>query len=110
MLEVRRHLEATCPDCRGPLTEVTENGVVEYRCLVGHRYSAMGLLHAHSDTQERALWSAVVVLEEAAVIANEVATQMPAAAHDVKKQGEEKARQAATIRQLLNELKPFTTE
>jgi hypothetical protein len=35
---------------------------------------------------------------------------MPAAADDVRKQGQEKARQAASIRQLLNDLKPFTTE
>src|SRR5688500_13860696 len=97
-MQTSRLLEATCPDCRGPLTEVSENGIAEYLCLVEHRYSPLALLAAHSDTQERALWAAVLVLEEAAVIARHVAQQVPALSEALLTQGREKARQADTIR------------
>jgi two-component system chemotaxis response regulator CheB len=105
-----RLLNATCPECRGPLSDVTENGVHEYRCLVEHRYSAAALLQAHSETQERTLWSAVLALEEAAVIARDVAKQWPHAAETLHKQAAEKEAQAATVRRVLEVLKPFTVD
>jgi len=109
-MEAKRLIEATCPECRGPLSEVIENGVLEYRCLVEHRYSPIALLAAHSDTQERALWSAVLALEEAAVIAHEVSAHVPDSSNALLAQGAEKERQAKTIRSVLQELKPFTID
>jgi hypothetical protein len=105
-----RLINATCPDCRGPLSEVIENGVREYRCLVEHRYSDLGLLHAHSEAQERVLWAAVLVLEEASVIAQDVAGHLPAASVSLLAQGDEKRRQAHAIRAVLEALRPFTLE
>jgi hypothetical protein len=105
-----RLINATCPECRGPLSEVIENGVREYRCLVEHRFSDAALLHAHSETQERALWSAVLVLEEAVVIARDAASHLPAASASLLAQAEEKHRQAAVVRRVLDALKPFTLE
>ena len=64
-------INATCPECRGPLSVIP--GTSEFRCLVGHMYSARTLLQAHYETQERTLWSAVVVLEEATQLINAVA-------------------------------------
>ena len=52
--EVKRALEATCPDCRGPLSVSAYGGLREYSCLVGHRYSARVFLQAHSETQSGA--------------------------------------------------------
>src|SRR4051812_43718279 len=95
-----RLLNATCPECRGPLSAVTENGVREYRCLVEHRYSITGLLHAHSDTQERTLWAATLVLEEAAIIAREAASQLPESAAALESQAQEKLRQSTVIREV----------
>ncbi len=46
MGEQRRLINATCPECRGPLSAVTTGGIVEYQCLIGHRYSPQGLLIA----------------------------------------------------------------
>jgi two-component system, chemotaxis family, protein-glutamate methylesterase/glutaminase len=103
----RRPLDVTCPDCRGPLAEVIEHGVVDYQCLVGHRFSTLGLLRAHSEAQERALWSAVVALEEAAVIARTTAAHLPRASATLLQQAEEKLRQAGFIRGVLEELTPF---
>jgi hypothetical protein len=109
MSEVRL-INATCPDCRGPLSEVVENGVREYRCLVQHRFSDTALLFAHSETQERALWAAALVLEEAAVIARETARHLPAASATLWTQAEEKERQAEIVKSVLHSLKPFTLE
>jgi hypothetical protein len=103
-------LLATCPDCRGPLAEVLEDDVRDYRCLVEHRFSDLGLLRAHSETQERVLWAAVVALEEAAVIARTVAARRPASAAVLGEQADEKIRQAALIRAVLDNLKPFHAE
>jgi len=106
-----RLINATCPECRGPLSEVIENGVREYRCLVEHRFSDAALLHAHSETQERALWSAVLVLEEAAVIARDTADHLPpGASASLLAQADEKRRQADAVRRVLDTLKPFTLE
>src|SRR3954452_1274472 len=105
-----RLINATCPECRGPLSEVTEDGVREYRCLVEHRYSAAGLLQAHSDTQERTLWTAALVLEEAAIIAREAATQLPESAATLESQAQEKLKQSAAIRDVLSRLRPFVVE
>ena len=102
-----RPLNATCPDCRGPLSEVIEHGAREYRCLVGHRFSTIGLLRAHSEAQERALWAAVVGLEEAAVIAREIAACTPHASATLLRQADEKTRQAQFIRGVLEQLEPF---
>lgn len=93
------------------MTELRHDCVYEYRCLVGHRYSTRTLLAAHSEAQEKALWSAVVALEEAANIANEVAPQFPDdAAARLRAQGDKRLKQASAIRALLQDLEPFHPE
>jgi len=107
-MEQERLINATCPECRGPLTEITEGGLVEFRCLVGHRYSPEGLLAAHSETQERALWAAALALEEASVIAQEAGRQLGAMrAEKLNAQARQKREQAGTIRRLVEQLEPF---
>jgi two-component system, chemotaxis family, protein-glutamate methylesterase/glutaminase len=106
----RRLIEATCPECRGPLTEIQEDSIVEYQCLVGHRYSPEALLHAHSATQERMLWSAVVALEEAKNLVSNVAPHLPGEIRpSLQSQADQKVHQAERIRQVLSELSPFRT-
>lgn len=101
-------IQATCPECRGPLTKSRLNHVHEYECLVGHKYSAEVLLMAHSETQERALWAAVVALEEATQLVAAVAEDLPPeTVRRVAEQAKVKHRQAATVRTLLEELEPF---
>ncbi|HUR89516.1 MAG TPA: hypothetical protein VMZ74_10555, partial [Ramlibacter sp.] len=106
----RRPINATCPECRGPLSEVIEEGVREYQCLVEHRYSAAALLAAHSETQERTLWMAVLVLQEAALLAREAAAQLPDHAAMLAEQAAEKLKQSNAIKQILEELRPFVVE
>ncbi len=107
-METKQSLEVTCPDCRGPVSECRIEGLVEYRCLVGHTFSPRSILEAHSEAQEKALWAAVVALEEASNIVNAVASEFsPAVAQILKEQAELKATQAQQIREILEQLEPF---
>lgn len=110
-LEAKTAIEATCPDCRGPLSVSSYGGLREYSCLVGHRYSARGLLQAHSETQERSLWAAVVALEEAGNLVREVTFAFPDdVAARLQEQIAKKMDQAAAIRRILQELEAFATK
>jgi hypothetical protein len=84
---------------------------MEVRCLVGHIYSPLTLLQAHYETQERALWSAVVALEEAMPLVDSVAPFCsPEAAARLKEQAAAKHQQAKDIRAVLERLEPFRPE
>src|SRR5262249_26514877 len=99
----------TCPECGGTLWELHEgNGkVLRFRCHTGHSYSTESLLLEQDDKLERALWNAVRVMQEKAVLRRHLA-------HRVEKQGmkmvaasyleQAKAAEAsaATIRRLLD--------
>jgi two-component system chemotaxis response regulator CheB len=107
-METKQLIEATCPDCRGPLSEIEHENVHEFRCLVGHAYSARSLLQAHSETQEKALWAAVVALEESAKIVQAVASELPpGVVQALETQSREKHEQAQQIRGILERLEPF---
>ncbi len=108
---IRKLIQATCPECRGPLTEIRDEELVEYECLVGHRYAPGALLHAHVDAQERALWAAVVALEEAENLVREVSPQLePQVRESLSAEAAEKNRQAAKIRDIVHNLTPFRTQ
>jgi two-component system chemotaxis response regulator CheB len=57
----------TCPDCQGALMEVDAAG--QYRCRIGHAWSAEALLVAHDAEFERAVWTALRSLDEKAALA-----------------------------------------
>jgi len=66
----------TCPECHGPLWEDSTNGVVQFRCRVGHAYTEEVLLHAKGGEVEAAMWSAVEALEEHAELIRKVAVRL----------------------------------
>lgn len=109
-MTARHVINATCPECRGPLSEVQEEQIVEYECLVGHRYTPRALLHAHAEAQERALWSAVVALEEAGNLVAAVVPHLPASIRSsLESEAKQKRHQAARVREIIHELTPFRT-
>jgi two-component system chemotaxis response regulator CheB len=112
MIEEKKLLEATCPECRGPLSEhQTERGPREFVCLVGHRYSARALLEAHSEAQEKALWSAVVALEETENIAWAVAAEFtPEVAERLREQAATRVKEAVLLREVIQRLAPLSIE
>jgi len=107
-LETRRLIEGTCPECRGPLSEVAQDGIVEFACLVGHRYSPTALLKTHYETEERTLWAAVLCLEEVEKLVQAVAPHLqPEAAKNLQADAEEKRQQADQIRRTLDGLRAY---
>jgi two-component system chemotaxis response regulator CheB len=54
----------TCPDCGGTLFASEEDGLLRFRCSVGHAYSVESLNAANLEGVEQALWTAVRVLED----------------------------------------------
>jgi len=58
----------SCPDCNGTLWEVREGDLVRFECRVGHTFSAESVVASHADNLERALWTALRILEERATL------------------------------------------
>lgn len=54
----------TCPDCGGTLWEITDAGLVRYRCHVGHGFTADSLRDGMDEKLEDTLWSALRAIEE----------------------------------------------
>lgn len=98
-----------CPECSGPLWEVRDDDALLYRCLVGHAYAPQTLLAAQGEEVERALWIALRILEERAEMHRQMAERsknrhQPFAYKEFLTKGQESARQAKLIRQLLDNL------
>jgi two-component system chemotaxis response regulator CheB len=71
-----------CPDCGGSLYEVKDReGLLQFRCRVGHAWSATSLMAGKAETQEHALWAAIYSLEERA----ELMERMAQSARDRKR-------------------------
>jgi hypothetical protein len=60
----------TCPDCNGSLMTVSEGN---YRCRVGHAWTADALLDARDDEVDGALWVALRSLQEKARLSRKLA-------------------------------------
>ena len=54
----------TCPECGGPLRQEDASVPVRFECQAGHGWSPESLLAAQAAGIERALWAAVLRLEE----------------------------------------------
>jgi two-component system, chemotaxis family, protein-glutamate methylesterase/glutaminase len=65
----------TCPECHGPLWEVSEGEHARYRCRVGHAYSEDSMMVEQGSAVEAALWSALEALEERAEFLNRMAAR-----------------------------------
>ena len=64
-----------CPECGGVLFEREQDGVLHFRCHVGHAFSEEALFASQSRALEGALWSAVRALEEKAALSRRLADQ-----------------------------------
>jgi two-component system chemotaxis response regulator CheB len=56
----------TCPECGGALWEHDEEGLLRFKCHVGHAYSADSLEVSQSQALESSLWAALRSLQERA--------------------------------------------
>jgi two-component system chemotaxis response regulator CheB len=65
----------SCPDCGGVLFEVSEEGLLRFRCRVGHDYTGEALGDGQQSSVDSALWAAVRALEEKAALARRMAAR-----------------------------------
>jgi hypothetical protein len=94
--------DLTCPDCRGTIWEVRRGNSKDYRCRVGHAHSAKSMLAGHFAAQEKALYAAIVALEEGASLATRLADQFdPDFRERLREETRQHEAQAGTIRQIL---------
>jgi two-component system chemotaxis response regulator CheB len=104
-------VDLTCPDCRGRIGEVPDGPILQYRCRAGHSYSPRGMLAEHTAAQEKALWAAVVALEEGAVLASKLAAELdPNVREKLLEESRHKQQQAAVIRRLIQEQPVFSLD
>ncbi len=99
----------TCPECHGTLWEMSEEGVLRFRCHVGHAYAAETLVAQQSGRLEDALWAAVRGFEENAKLASRMSERARGRAdEDLEKRFRQRAetahQHADQIRTLLDRL------
>ena len=100
--------DITCPDCRGTLWQVRRGQHSEYRCRIGHSYSARTMLAEHYGAQERAMWQSVVALEEGAVLATRMAEELePQLRDELLGEARVAREQASQIRGMLTKRMTF---
>ena len=107
--------DLTCPDCRGTIWEIAlGNGNIagkEYRCRVGHTFSPRSMLSEHFAAQEKALYAALVALEEGASLATRLAGQFEASTADrLREEAHQREMQAETLRRILKERLAFSLD
>ena len=63
----------TCPACAGTLWELDDEGILRFRCRVGHAYSAETMFLAQVENVENSLYAALRALEENSELARRIA-------------------------------------
>jgi two-component system chemotaxis response regulator CheB len=71
----------SCPECRGVLVEVNEEGMPRFRCRVGHAYSTESLIAGQTEAVEEAMWIALRALEEKAAFLRRIAERLGSREH-----------------------------
>jgi two-component system chemotaxis response regulator CheB len=66
----------TCPECGGSLWEHDEEGLLRFRCHVGHAYSPDSLEVSQAQSLEGALWAALRSLQERAQLFRRLARRV----------------------------------
>jgi two-component system chemotaxis response regulator CheB len=100
----------SCPECNGALWELNEGGV-QFRCHVGHAYSAGVLRKAQTVNIEQALWTALRALKESAALDQRLAKRsdehgLDKAAVLHRKNADDKLVQVERLQEFLAVLRP----
>ncbi len=100
-----------CPDCGGVVHELQEEGMLRYKCRVGHKYSSDSMVEGHARAVEGALWAAVNALLERRDLSTRIATRARSQGHSgMARRYEELAteadRNAEQIRSVLLSIAP----
>ena len=95
----------SCPQCGGGIWQATEGPLVRFHCHTGHVYSPESFANDQAEALETALWQAVRLLGERAVLlrqfAGGTAGSAPATAARYSEQAEELEQGGSLLRELL---------
>jgi two-component system chemotaxis response regulator CheB len=99
-----------CPDCSGPLYDLSENHLLRFRCRVGHAWSQQSLSSQQNAGIERALFTALQALEDKADLQHRIASSATTrgstrTATRARDSAHDALRSAGLIRDLLAERK-----
>jgi two-component system, chemotaxis family, protein-glutamate methylesterase/glutaminase len=103
-----------CPECQGPIWEVTEDRHSQFRCLVGHYFSPESFVAEEAEAVERALWVAVKTLQERADLLKRLAEKSDSMAQTIsaasfREKAQESQAHADVIRGILNRFDSAST-
>ena len=104
----------TCPDCAGPLYEISDGELMRFRCRVGHAFTAEDALDGKLEALESALYAALNTLVESAEMADRLAARSRQQGHGhatsrFESRAKSAREQAATIRAVLIGETPATS-
>lgn len=106
-----RLTDLTCPDCRGTIWATQRGKFTEFRCRVGHTFSPKSMLAEHFAAQEKALYAAIVALEEGASLTSRLADQVqPDLSERLRKEAREREMQAESLREMLKQRMSFSLD
>ena len=97
----------TCPQCGGAIWEQGEgdNGLLYYRCHVGHAYTAESMAAEHESMLEQTLWAALRMFQEQAALhwrmADKAEQTQPDLAPRFRERAEENEARSELIRKIL---------
>jgi two-component system chemotaxis response regulator CheB len=97
------------PECGGVLWEVDQEGLLRFRCRVGHAYTARHLDSEQRHAIEASLWAALRALEESASLYRRMAERADNSHHHqtrdtYQQRAEETSDKARTLRDFLLEV------
>jgi two-component system, chemotaxis family, protein-glutamate methylesterase/glutaminase len=72
----------SCPECQGVLWEIEDDGLLRYRCHVGHAFTAEAVQADQSRRAEELLWSLLRNHRERAALAGRMAEREESLRHD----------------------------
>jgi two-component system, chemotaxis family, protein-glutamate methylesterase/glutaminase len=104
----------SCPDCSGPMFDLSEEQLLHYRCRVGHSWSEESLRAEQDGRVEKALYAALQALEEKASLQHRIAATAAArnssrVVDRAQEAAHEALRSASLVRGLLAEPPSRTT-
>lgn len=77
--EVLEHpLTLCCPDCGGPMRRSDSGTLTQYRCHIGHIYTAETMAKAQFDDMERCVGAALRLINERAEMCRQMAQRCDA--------------------------------
>lgn len=105
----------TCPECGGSLWQEDDGRQIRFRCHVGHAFNGESLQEYVTEGVETALWTALRVLEEHALLQERMAAraeacQLAASAAQFHERAADSRRQSEVLRELLMNQASATNE